>query len=271
MVLCYLEGLTYEAAAQRLGLSEITLRGRLARARERLRRGLFRRGVAVPVGLLVAGATTRVQAAIPAYLTTSTTRISLGYVAGNSATMLARGVLNAMLLNQLKVVTALLVVGIGCSFWAWHGVAGAIADTARAGRNELAGKRPIPAPDIAPKAQLTPHTVTYRLSGTVRVEGTGEPVAGAMLQIHVGDVYDHPSVNQRSVTSGADGRFAVELPAGPAQILHVEPPVGYYWAPSAARPIASFYVGPDEPVIHREYRVRKGTIWDFGVHSRHRT
>ncbi len=52
VVLCYLEAMSYEAAASRLGLTEDTVRGRLARARKRLRCRLIRRGVAV-AGLLV--------------------------------------------------------------------------------------------------------------------------------------------------------------------------------------------------------------------------
>ena len=56
IVLCYLQGLTYDAAADRLGLSAIAIRGRLARAREQLRRRLIRRGVTVPAALLAAGA-----------------------------------------------------------------------------------------------------------------------------------------------------------------------------------------------------------------------
>ena len=43
VALCYLEGLTYEAAAQQLRVSAATVRGRLARARERLRRRLTAR------------------------------------------------------------------------------------------------------------------------------------------------------------------------------------------------------------------------------------
>ncbi len=46
IILCYLEVMTYQAAANRLGLSEDALRGRLARARERLRSRLSRRGLA---------------------------------------------------------------------------------------------------------------------------------------------------------------------------------------------------------------------------------
>ena len=48
LVLCYLEGLTYDEAARRLHLSSATLHGRLQRGRERLRRRLQQRGVALP-------------------------------------------------------------------------------------------------------------------------------------------------------------------------------------------------------------------------------
>ena len=41
-------------------------------------------------------------------------------MAGNTAAVLARGVLNSMLLNQLKVVTALTLLTIGSGYWLWH-------------------------------------------------------------------------------------------------------------------------------------------------------
>ena len=102
IVLCYLQGLTYAAAAHQLGLSEMAIRGRLARARERLRQRLTRRGVTVPAGLLVAGAAGQAQAAIPMTLIQCTIRIALGFLAGNTAAILARGVLNSMLLDQAQ-------------------------------------------------------------------------------------------------------------------------------------------------------------------------
>jgi RNA polymerase sigma factor (sigma-70 family) len=46
-ILCYLEAMSYEAAAGRLGLTVATVRGRLARARARLRSRLTRRGIEV--------------------------------------------------------------------------------------------------------------------------------------------------------------------------------------------------------------------------------
>ena len=48
LVLCYLDGLTKDEAARRLGLSQATLHGRLQRGRERLRRRLLRCGIALP-------------------------------------------------------------------------------------------------------------------------------------------------------------------------------------------------------------------------------
>ncbi len=50
VVFCYLEGMTYQGAARLLRVSEGTIRGRLARARELLRLRLSRQEEAVPTG-----------------------------------------------------------------------------------------------------------------------------------------------------------------------------------------------------------------------------
>jgi RNA polymerase sigma factor (sigma-70 family) len=91
VTLCYLEGLSYDAAANQLAQSEATLRGRLARARERLRYRLSRRGVTAPAGLLVVGAAQEAPLVIPGSLNHSTVRIVLGFMAGDTAAVLARG------------------------------------------------------------------------------------------------------------------------------------------------------------------------------------
>ena len=52
VVLCYLEGQTHEQAARRLQCTEGVVRGRLDRARERLKSRLTRRGVAPAAGLI---------------------------------------------------------------------------------------------------------------------------------------------------------------------------------------------------------------------------
>ena len=59
VVLCYFEGLTLDEAARRLRWPAGTVRSRLARARDKLRRGLTRRGVVLPAAVLAAALTPR--------------------------------------------------------------------------------------------------------------------------------------------------------------------------------------------------------------------
>ena len=110
LVLCYLEGLTHDEAAQRLGWPVGTVRSRMARARDRLRLRLARRGFAGDEATM-----TTVLAAQPlsSALIDSTVRASLSFVSPTSvavtsatAAALAQGVLNAMMLSKVKVLGA---------------------------------------------------------------------------------------------------------------------------------------------------------------------
>jgi hypothetical protein len=69
--------LTQDEAAGRLGWAPGVLRGRLDRGRERLRRGLLRRGVTVAGGLLAALLDQGTAAAVPPALETSTVAAAL--------------------------------------------------------------------------------------------------------------------------------------------------------------------------------------------------
>ena len=121
VVLCYLEGLTHEEAASRLGWPVGTVKGRLSRARELLRLRLTRRGLtlatasAVP-SLLAIDAVT----AVPAALVEPTLKAAALVAAGQftaaglivtRAAALSEGVLHAMSLAKLKtaLVSAALV------------------------------------------------------------------------------------------------------------------------------------------------------------------
>ena len=57
-------------------------------------------------------------------LVQSTVRIALGFITGERATVLARGVLSSMLVNQLKVVAALVVLALGGGWGMWQAMAG---------------------------------------------------------------------------------------------------------------------------------------------------
>ncbi len=119
VVLCYLEGLTTDEAARRLGCPRGTVLSRLARGRERLRRRLVRRGLALSAGAFAGGLA---QGAVPAELAERTAETAARAAAGGAAAAgavpvsvaaLTKGVLRAMFLTKLKTAAAVLVaVGV---------------------------------------------------------------------------------------------------------------------------------------------------------------
>ena len=123
VVLCYLEGLTVHEAARQLQWSHGTLRSRMARAREKLRRGLTRRGIVLPAAALAALLDTRpASASVPSTLNEITTRAALRFAAGPAAvdalsastTALAQEVLRSMLVHNLKLA-ALVALLLGAA------------------------------------------------------------------------------------------------------------------------------------------------------------
>ena len=84
-VLCYLKGKTNEQAAQQLGCPPGTVFSRLARARERLRSRLTRRGLAFSSSVLAAtllSLSEQASAAVPQLLEATTVQGALGFGAG---------------------------------------------------------------------------------------------------------------------------------------------------------------------------------------------
>src|SRR5262245_20047032 len=81
LILCCMEGKSLDEAARQLGCPRATAGTRLARARERLRRGLMNRGVAVPAGAVLAAICARgtVSAGPPAKLVDAAIRAALAY------------------------------------------------------------------------------------------------------------------------------------------------------------------------------------------------
>jgi len=114
VVLCDLEGLTHERAAQVLGCPAGTVRSRVARARQRLRERLTRRGLAPSATATLArlfGDTP--SATVPAQLAEITTDASVRVavnraVTGTMSTVgsLTKGALRVMFWNKLRLMTA---------------------------------------------------------------------------------------------------------------------------------------------------------------------
>ncbi|AMV36756.1 RNA polymerase sigma factor [Planctomyces sp. SH-PL62] len=119
VALCYLEGLTHESAASRLGWPLGTVKGRLARARSLLGSRLTRRGVSTS-SVAIAGslALDRLgRAAVPNPLRLAVVRAALRIVGGSPwrsvvslpVVHLAQGVLTSMIFTKLKSAGALVL------------------------------------------------------------------------------------------------------------------------------------------------------------------
>jgi RNA polymerase sigma factor (sigma-70 family) len=118
-VLCHVEGRTNEEAARELGCPVGTVLSRLARARQRLRARLTRRGVTLTAAALTAAlAGEAAEAAVPGVLVRTAVAAAALAAAGKGVAgvvsteviALAEGVVRAMLLTKVKTAV---VVGLG--------------------------------------------------------------------------------------------------------------------------------------------------------------
>jgi RNA polymerase sigma factor (sigma-70 family) len=120
VVLCDLEGRSYEQAARELGWPKSSLASRLGKARGLLRARLVRRGVALSAGALAAGLAEReARAAVPALLTIETVKGAMAGAAGTGAVplseravALAEGAMKGTLGTRSKVFAALAALGL---------------------------------------------------------------------------------------------------------------------------------------------------------------
>ena len=169
VVLCYLEGLTHEQAAERLRCPVGTVRSRLATGRERLRRRLTRRGIAPERDLLEPSASYQDPAGlIPAGLAEAAVRNALVHMAKPAAgtvpaavSRLAEEGMRVMLLARLRTLSLTLLVLGGSSVGLF-----AFAQ----GRKEPAR----PAEPKAPEVAGEPMSRTVRLLVEARIETARE-------------------------------------------------------------------------------------------------
>src|SRR5205085_2001299 len=115
LVLCYLQGLTRDEAAARLGVSPVTLKSQLERGRQRLAAALTRRGVALGLGLL-AGATSSGAGASPPPLVEAIQRAVGGRPSPAVAALAAGATMNG-LIHKVAVgvvlIAAVAIAGTG--------------------------------------------------------------------------------------------------------------------------------------------------------------
>jgi RNA polymerase sigma factor (sigma-70 family) len=208
IVLCYFEGLALDEAARRLHWPEGTVRSRLARARDELRRGLTRRGVVLSAAALAAVLDSKAAwGSISAPLCDLTARAAREFMAGKAATgavsisavALSREVLRSMLLQKLKLaVLTLLLFGAIASGAGFVGQA--------VGRQ--AGK-----PDLRQIVAASDDVIAKPAPGRMFVIGrvldpAGKPVADATIVAYARNLglENAPSAARRTQMPIGDGR-----------------------------------------------------------------
>jgi RNA polymerase sigma factor (sigma-70 family) len=139
LVLCHLEGLSQDEVARRLGVTDGQLRGRLYRAKERLRERLARRGFTLSA-VLLALAIARPARALPSTLAAGTLRLATAapHTIPVTVQLLATGVIRDMT-TTFKPLALLALVG-------------ALGLAAAAFASRAATTEPVPPPAAKPAA-----------------------------------------------------------------------------------------------------------------------
>lgn len=181
VVLCDLEGRTHEQAARHLGWPIGTVKSRLSRARERLKRRLVQRRVVASASLLASlPAVVDASLALPAALAEQTIRSAVQYAASRTllpgaVASLAQGVLRTMLINRAwKTACVMLAAAItvpGLSLLAQQGGSG----------------RSVPAVGKAPGDSAK--AATYEVKrGNLKVDVVER---GSLVSTDAADVFNH--------------------------------------------------------------------------------
>ncbi len=212
VVLCFLEDMTYQQAADHLHWTEATTRGRLSRARALLRDRLARRGLTLAATGLAVGIGDSVAAStVPAGLLRATVRaarnVALGDAAAagvsSTAIALARRAARTMLIARLKGMAAAVV-----ALATLTGLAtGLIAAGLGGDGPKQATAKARQAPGTGKKADAADGVV---LRGRV-LGPDGKPAAGASLYTvsPEGERWGAPILRTKA---GPDGSFRIVLP-----------------------------------------------------------
>ena len=173
VVLCHLEGLTHEAAAQRLGCPPGTIGVRLMRARQRLRGRLIRRGLApsavASTEALIAAEEAR-AAVVPGLVEETIRTATQAGAAPASVATLARGVIRAMVQSQIrKAALALSALGVAVALMA--ALAAAVAKEDPKPGKAIVGTvvddqgRPVPKAEVwLPVGRKSPEAMTHTVT-----------------------------------------------------------------------------------------------------------
>jgi RNA polymerase sigma factor (sigma-70 family) len=193
LVLCYLEGLTHEEAARRLGCPLATLRSRVARGRELLRRRLTHGGLTLAAAPFAALLAAQHADAVPCVLLDSTRTAVLQIAAGEPATELVSDSVLMLVRGGVRPVKLLgaVLLGIGLAV---------------AGAGLVAHHVPAADPSSAPAAESVPQAAAA--PDTPRLDRHGDPLPPEALT-RLGTVRFRQGGDLRSIAFTPDGKVLV--------------------------------------------------------------
>jgi RNA polymerase sigma factor (sigma-70 family) len=216
VVLCDLEGQTQHEAARVLGWSEGALRGRLARARQKLRDRLLRRGVAP--SCLAAGTSWPHDGFVPSVpsslLETTTRAATATLLAGRaspsaataisaSVTALVQGVIRAMTVSKMTALAGAVVLA-ALSLLMLGGLV-------QGGLSALADNHPQLESPKAQAAAIREKAGVRTLDFRAVRRSDKQPISGVTVEF---SYYLDQSQHETKHTTDGQGRCTIELPQG---------------------------------------------------------
>ncbi len=223
LVLCYLEGLTRDAAAVRLGVPPATLKSQLDRGRKKLGDALLKRGVEFGAALLAVAATSTAGASSPKLL------VSILAAVGGSPSPAVAALAQGVIVNGIstKVVlglaTLVAMLGVG-SVWSQIGEVAAPTKKGEAKPVVVHAEKPATRHVVPP----APEKVMILV-----LDADGKPLAGATIRRVIRGRTGSYAEKVLGKTD-AEGRFEAEVMPS-SSFTAIADGIGVAWGGSASR------------------------------------